>query len=250
MCSCHNGYTLHENGHDCKEGGCKYEITVPQGQILSPNYPDYYPSMKHCMWHFTTTPGHRIRLLFSEFDIESHQECAYDHIAIYDGSSSESHTLGRFCGIKLPHPISSTSNEMYMVFNSDNNVQRKGFMAYHSTACGGHVQAVNKVKHIYSHAKFGDSTYDNNADCEWTIEADSGRNVQLSFLTFETEEEQSCSYDYVEVYGGVDDSSRTLHGKYCGNSVSDHKKITCVISEHNKINYLFLSEPTGYNFTE
>ncbi|MCL4141678.1 UNVERIFIED_CONTAM: hypothetical protein GTU68_040780, partial [Idotea baltica] len=25
-CSCHNGFTLHENGHDCKEGGCKHEI--------------------------------------------------------------------------------------------------------------------------------------------------------------------------------------------------------------------------------
>lgn len=32
-CSCHNGYILHENGHDCKEGGCKYEITAPHGQI-------------------------------------------------------------------------------------------------------------------------------------------------------------------------------------------------------------------------
>lgn len=32
-CSCHNGYILHENGHDCKEGGCKYEITAPNGQI-------------------------------------------------------------------------------------------------------------------------------------------------------------------------------------------------------------------------
>ncbi|XP_011644936.1 dorsal-ventral patterning protein tolloid-like isoform X3 [Pogonomyrmex barbatus] len=64
QCSCHNGFTLHENGHDCKEGGCKYEITAPVGTITSPNYPDYYPGRKDCVWHFTTKPGHRIKLVF------------------------------------------------------------------------------------------------------------------------------------------------------------------------------------------
>ena len=67
-CSCHNGFTLHDNGHDCKEGGCKYEITAPTGTITSPNYPDYYPGKKDCVWHFTTTPGHRIKLV-SERDL-------------------------------------------------------------------------------------------------------------------------------------------------------------------------------------
>lgn len=73
VCSCHNGYALQDNGHDCKEGGCKYEVSSPNGQIFSPNYPDYYPPKKDCIWHFTTTPGHRIRLVFNVFDIEPHQ---------------------------------------------------------------------------------------------------------------------------------------------------------------------------------
>lgn len=63
QCSCHNGFTLHENGHDCKEGGCKYEIAAPMGTITSPNYPDYYPGLKDCVWHFVTKPGHRIKLV-------------------------------------------------------------------------------------------------------------------------------------------------------------------------------------------
>ena len=62
-CSCHNGFTLHDNQHDCKEGGCKHEIAAPVGEIFSPNYPDYYPSRKDCIWQFTTTPGHRIKLV-------------------------------------------------------------------------------------------------------------------------------------------------------------------------------------------
>lgn len=199
--------------HDCKEGGCKFEITEPAGHISSPNYPDLYPPQKDCIWHFTTTPGHRIRLMFNVFEIEPHQECAYDHIALYDGNSADSHSLGRFCGSKLPHPLSSTTNSMYMIFNSDASVHRKGFYATHTTVCGGHLQATNKMKHIYSHSKFGEDDYDSNADCEWVIETTRGRNIQITFLTFEVEEEKSCSYDYIEIYSGVDDSSGRLHGK-------------------------------------
>lgn len=95
-----------------------------------------------------------------------------------------------------------------MVFKSDVSVQRGGFAATHSTgkifkklpifevfsyrlndsnisACGGHLTATSRVKHFYSHAKFGGFDYDNNADCDWAIEAEPGRNVQLTFLTFD-----------------------------------------------------------------
>ncbi|KFB52683.1 AGAP003702-PA-like protein [Anopheles sinensis] len=239
LCSCRNGYTLHDNGHDCKESGCKHEIFTPHGQILSPNYPDYYPPKKDCIWHFTTTPGHRIRLVFNVFDIEPHQECAYDHIVIYDGNSPDSHTLGRFCGAKIPHPISSSSNQMYMVFNTDSSVQRKGFFASHSTACGGRLKATEVKNHFYSHIKFGSGMYDNGADCEWTIVADPGLNVQLKFLSFELEEEKMCSYDYVEVYGGLDDESGPLQGKYCGNANPPE-----IISMHEALMVRFRSDDT------
>ncbi|KMQ95009.1 tolloid-like protein 2-like protein [Lasius niger] len=217
QCSCHNGFTLHENGHDCKEGGCKYEITAPMGTITSPNYPDYYPGRKDCVWHFTTKPGHRIKLIFKVFEMESHQECAYDHIAIYDGDSPESLTLGRFCGTKEPHPILATGNQMYMVFKSDASVQRKGFLATHSTACGGHLMATDRVKHLYSHAKYGYHHYDHRTDCDWIIEAPLGKNVHLSFLSFQLEYETECGYDFVEVFSGLDASSPP-YGRFCGNS--------------------------------
>ncbi|XP_024877465.1 tolloid-like protein 2 isoform X4 [Temnothorax curvispinosus] len=217
QCSCHNGFTLDENGHDCKEGGCKYEITAPMGTITSPNYPDYYPGRKDCVWHFTTKPGHRIKLVFKVFEMEPHQECAYDHIAIYDGDSPDSITLGRFCGNKEPHPILATGNQMYMVFKSDASVQRKGFLATHSTACGGHLMATDRVRHLYSHAKYGYYHYDHRTDCDWVIEAPLGKNVHLSFLSFQLEYETECGYDFVEVFSGLDASSPP-YGRFCGNS--------------------------------
>lgn len=71
--------------------------------------------------------------VFHEFEIESHHECAYDHVAIYDGDGSDDATLGRFCGLKAPHPIVASGNELYMVFKSDSSVQRRGFQATHAT---------------------------------------------------------------------------------------------------------------------
>lgn len=65
--------------------------------------------------------------------MEPHQECAYDHITFYDGPTPDSQTLGRFCGSKIPHPIVSSSNQLYLAFKSDASVQRKGFLATHST---------------------------------------------------------------------------------------------------------------------
>ncbi|XP_077520207.1 dorsal-ventral patterning tolloid-like protein 1 [Amblyomma americanum] len=203
----------------CAERGtCTHQISAPLGEINSPNYPDAYPSRKDCAWLFTTTPGHRLKLIFNDFELEPHQECAYDHISLYDGDSTDAPTLGRFCGAKVPHPILSTTNRMYMVFKSDASVQRKGFKASHSTACGGRLLATGRtVEHLYSHAKYGDQNYENREDCDWLVEAESGR-VRLRFLTFELEHEQDCGYDFVQLFDGYDDSAPQL-GRFCGNKM-------------------------------
>ncbi|EDW13989.1 dorsal-ventral patterning protein tolloid [Drosophila mojavensis] len=219
LCFCHNGYSLHENGHDCKEGECKNEISGSFGTIYSPNYPDNYPPNADCVWHFSTTPGHRIKLIFNEFNVESHQECAYDNVAIYDGESELSSLLGRFCGEKIPYPISSTTNQLYMVLKTDKNKQMNGFMAMHSTSCGGYLRATNQIQQFYSHARFSNQDYDDNMDCEWTIQAPPNRNVQLIFLTFDIESSENCTYDYVQVFSGMEDTSGPMYGQYCGNSL-------------------------------
>ncbi|CAH1176432.1 unnamed protein product [Phaedon cochleariae] len=238
VCTCHNGYTLHENGHDCKEGGCKHEMSNPYGTLTSPNYPEYYPARKDCVWHFTTTPGHRIRISFQFFELEPHQECSYDHVDFYDGPSPEAPSLGRFCGSKIPHLIISSGNQLYMTFRSDASVQRIGFWATHSTVCGGMLDATFEKQHIYSHAKFGSTSYGLREDCDWTIEARGGYNVKLSFLTFDIEDEKDCGYDYVEIFSGLD-SSGPSYGKYCGT-----KKPFDIISTHGALLVRFRTDDT------
>ncbi|XP_029814296.1 bone morphogenetic protein 1, partial [Manacus vitellinus] len=214
-CQCRSGFVLHDNKHDCKEAGCDHKVTSISGTITSPNWPDKYPSKKECTWAISTTPGHRVKLTFSELDVEAQQECAYDHLEIYDGKDAKAPALGRFCGAKEPEPIVSSGNKMFLKFVSDNSVQKKGFEAAHTTVCGGQVRAEVKTKDLYSHAQFGDNNYPGGSDCEWVIMAEEGFGVELIFQTFEIEEEADCGYDYMELFDGYDGTAPRL-GRFCG----------------------------------
>ena len=71
--------------------------------------------------------------VFNDFELEPHQECTYDHVEVYDGSSTTSRHLGMFCGTKKPQAVYATGNQMFLVFYSDASVQRKGFHATHTS---------------------------------------------------------------------------------------------------------------------
>uniref|UniRef100_A0A3Q3LWD9 Metalloendopeptidase n=1 Tax=Mastacembelus armatus TaxID=205130 RepID=A0A3Q3LWD9_9TELE len=215
VCQCRHGFVLHENKHDCKEAECEHKIHSPSGTLSSPNWPDKYPSRKECTWDITATPGHRVKITFNEFEIEQHQECAYDHLEAFDGDSDTAAILGRLCGSKIPEPLVSTGNKMYLRFISDASVQRKGFQATHSTECGGRLKAEARQKNLYSHSQFGDNNYPGHTDCEWLLMAEQGYGIELSFITFEVEEEADCGYDYIELYSGYDANSHRL-GRFCG----------------------------------
>jgi hypothetical protein len=104
------------------------------GIFHSPNFPNNYQPNKEYAWIFSTAPGHRIKLVFDQFDLESHQECAYDHIAVYDGEGVDDHALGRFCGSRKPLVLVSSFNMLYLVFHSDATNEKRGFNATHSTS--------------------------------------------------------------------------------------------------------------------
>ncbi|XP_076848249.1 uncharacterized protein LOC143493612 isoform X2 [Brachyhypopomus gauderio] len=73
------------------------------------------------------------RKVFSELEIEQHQECAYDHLEAFDGPSDRAPILSRLCGSRVPEPLVSTGDSMHLRFTSDASVQRKGFQATHTT---------------------------------------------------------------------------------------------------------------------
>ncbi|XP_055850904.1 dorsal-ventral patterning protein tolloid [Episyrphus balteatus] len=216
-CSCRNGYTLNDDGHNCTETKCKFEITNPYGIVHSPNYPEEYPRNTYCFWHFSTVLGHRVQLTFHEFEVENHQECIYDSVSIHDGRSENSSTLGVYCGGREPYAVLASTNEIFMVLKTDAGLQKKGFMATYSTECGGYLRATNKTQVFYSHPRFGSRPYKRNMYCNWRIQADPESSVKITFLAFEVEYSDGCDYDSVEITEDVNYMRNTNHGKYCGN---------------------------------
>lgn len=84
--------------------------------------------------------------------------------------------------------------------------------------CGGRLKAEARQKNLYSHSQFGDNNYPGHTDCEWLLISEQGYGIELSFITFEVEEEADCGYDYIELYNGYDANSHRL-GRFCGSGV-------------------------------
>lgn len=107
--------------------GCGGEFDSPTGQITSPNYPQRYGDNLLCNYTITATPDTYIIAKFiDKFEIESHPLCIYDRLAAYQGNSSISAPIGRYCGSQIPPPIVS-HNTLFMQFRTDGSISGSGF---------------------------------------------------------------------------------------------------------------------------
>ena len=52
---------------------------------------------------------------------------SYDFLSIYDGDSSTSYMLGKYCGDSIPPSHVSSSNEVLIHFDSDTGETEAGF---------------------------------------------------------------------------------------------------------------------------
>lgn len=62
--------------------GCGGAVTAPRGEIHSPQFPNNYPNNADCSWVITVDTGHRILFNFTDMDIEGHNTCDWDYVAV------------------------------------------------------------------------------------------------------------------------------------------------------------------------
>lgn len=55
------------------------------GSIKSPGYPGNYPHSRSCYWVINVPFGKRIMMSFASVSIESHPDCSFDFIKVFDG---------------------------------------------------------------------------------------------------------------------------------------------------------------------
>ncbi|KAM3968031.1 cubilin [Aphomia sociella] len=209
-----DGFALHWNSVDPICGG---EINATtHGHISSPGSPGKYPPNRDCYWHLTTSYGKKIQLHFFEFDIESHANCSYDYLAIYDGEHTTDPLLNKYCNSTQPAPIQSASSELLIHFHSDAYSSGKGFQIAFAPidgvpGCGGYFteQQGDIVSPSYN------GLYLNNLICEYKIKTSPDTKIKIEFKSFSLERSIRCIYDYLKIYDGPSSESR-LVGKFCG----------------------------------
>ena len=60
------------------------------------------------------------------------------------------------------------------------------------------------------------SLYPTNKQCNWSIKATEGKQIELEFAVFQLEDHYDCNYDWIQIYDGGTSSSPSLTKKLCG----------------------------------
>ncbi|XP_059508915.1 deleted in malignant brain tumors 1 protein-like [Stegostoma tigrinum] len=111
---------------------CGGYLDAANGTISSPNYPYNYPDNAACFWYIRRNVNQRIVLVFTEIQLEVTSSCSYDYIEVYDGPSTHSDLLSKFCQGSHLRFVSSY-NSMTIYFRTDSSVTRRGFTANYYT---------------------------------------------------------------------------------------------------------------------
>ncbi|KAH0623121.1 hypothetical protein JD844_031101 [Phrynosoma platyrhinos] len=209
--------------------------------------------------------------------IERHDSCAYDYLEIRDGNTESGELIGRYCGYDKPDDIKSTSNKLWMKFVSDGSINKAGFAVNFfkevdecsrpnnggceqrcvntlgsykcacdpgyelasdkrrcEAACGGFLTKLNGSITSPGWPK----EYPPNKNCIWQLVAPTQYRISLQFDFFETEGNDVCKYDFVEVRSGLTAEAK-LHGKFCGTEKPD-----VITSQYNNMRIEFKSDNT------
>uniref|UniRef100_A0A2H8TEF1 Cubilin n=1 Tax=Melanaphis sacchari TaxID=742174 RepID=A0A2H8TEF1_9HEMI len=208
-------YTANLNYYVNMCGGVLYGQTVT---ITSPNYPNNYKQITNCAWLIVLPEGENVNIHFNDIDLDS--SCDNNYVIIYDGSSPESPTLGKYCGNILPENLAATSNSIWIEFSSESGKNnRKGFsLTLESTQNGCGNVYINEKGKIST--KNYPSLYPNDEECEWTIAVLPGNKVSLQFVErFNLEQSVNCTKDYVQIFDFINDKWEPLGNRLCGREI-------------------------------
>lgn len=84
----------------------------------------------NCKWIIVAPFGHAVHLTWVKFDLEKHNQCAFDYVEVYENNTvtGKSQRIGKYCGSTKPPSIITTSNVVTIVFITDSTVNEVGFV--------------------------------------------------------------------------------------------------------------------------
>merc|ERR1711892_858448 len=162
---------------DCTGGDCQ---ASKNGTIKSPNYPNDYPPNEDITIPLNVRAGATIHLAFESFELEGPVGfvCLNDFVKVMDSDGTTE--LAKLCG-EYDHSLNirSSGNKLTVVFQSDNNVNKKGFEATWTEF------AVVEAGEVTSPGYPG--SYPNSETMSKTIFVAEGAKIELTFTAMSIE---------------------------------------------------------------
>ena len=117
VCSCYDSFILANDQYSCVPT-CGGAIISNNGSIRTPGWPVFYPTLDFfCTWTFQTDNNTIIDFVFDEqFGIGGGSPCRTDYVQLLDGIGGNSRSLGKFCYLTVPPPITTTGNQGTVIF--------------------------------------------------------------------------------------------------------------------------------------
>jgi Zn-dependent metalloprotease len=109
-------------------------ISTCQAVFLDPGATENYANgLKTIMSFSPSTPGSKLRVTFSAFDLEAN----YDYLIVYDGANTSAPFIGKYTGTSLPPVITATNaaGQLTFYFISDEIINKTGWIA--TLSCTG-----------------------------------------------------------------------------------------------------------------
>lgn len=237
---------------------CGGRLLQSSGIITSPKFPLSYPPNSRCSWVIQVPSQQQVRLNFTQFYIG---DCS-DYVELFNGPSSESPLIGRFCLRDLQSKvIVSHSNYMFIKFYSDASISYPGFELYFDVAqtnCGGPLTG--------SSGQIDSPNYPqpvaHSMDCEWSIEVSQSNRIELEVESLDLNHADSGTYsttlsndmsksDYLEIFDlGRDEFNSPTHiglksmGKFCSKAQMNR---TTFLSTGNKFLIAYKSQALDFS---
>ena len=95
-------------------------ITNSSGSLFSPLYPQDYPTKIMCTWVITVPEGYLVRLRIKAFRLG--YSCGSSSLQIFDGKSSSSNLLKKFCGRDYDSNVFSSGRHLVVQYDLRENV--------------------------------------------------------------------------------------------------------------------------------
>ncbi|XP_013388746.1 cubilin-like [Lingula anatina] len=124
--------------------GCGGTFKDSYGSFTSPLYPQPYTNNRNCTWLVQVPARKVVTITFTAFNIEYHDSCNYDWVDVYDGPSTSSTRVGRYCGDSMPAEFTASGRAVTIFFRSDQSQTGPGFRIAYSSSQPALMQSADK----------------------------------------------------------------------------------------------------------